>query len=50
MATYTLQELWDKACTYDAIPPDTRFAVFSYKNPWADKYFKLRNLMAKYGG
>ena len=45
MATYTLKELWNKACKFDGIEPSSKFVVFSTKNRWADKYNTLARLM-----
>lgn len=38
----TLQQktraLWQRACRYDGIPPDSKFVVFSESNPYVDGY------------
>ena len=38
MATYTLKDLWIKACEQDGIEPSSKFVVFSKDNRWAKKY------------
>ena len=53
MTTYTLEDLWNKACEFDSInPTDSHFVVFSDDNPWAKKYNTLINLAirTRYGG
>lgn len=39
--TYTLKELWAKACAHDAIPASSKFVVFSKDNPWIMRYNNL---------
>lgn len=48
MATYSLKQLWIKACEHDGIEPNSVFAVFSKKNPWAKKYSTLAYLQTLY--
>lgn len=45
---WTVKELWTKACEYDGFPADTKFAVFSPKNPWAKKYSFAAYCLARY--
>ena len=47
MATYTLKDLWIKACKHDGIEPDSKFVVFDKANPWAVKYNRLALLIAQ---
>jgi len=42
-----LTQLWNKACEFDRISPNSKFVVFSAKNPWAKKYNTLAVLMLK---
>ena len=39
--TYTLKDLWNKACEFDRIEPSSLFVVFSTDNPWAKKHNTL---------
>lgn len=48
MATYTLKELWTKACKHDGVDPASTFVVFSKDNPWAKKYNNLAYVIARY--
>ena len=41
MATYTLKDLWRKACEHDGIAPSSKFVVFSNDNPWIVRYNNL---------
>jgi hypothetical protein len=36
--TYTIPQLWQLACQYDGIAPESKFVVFSQDNPFARKY------------
>jgi hypothetical protein len=47
MATYTLKDLWIKACEADGIDPDSKFVVFSKDNRWAKKYNTLALLISQ---
>lgn len=47
MATYTLKDLWIKACKHDGIEPSSKFVVFSKDNPWAKKYNRFALLIAQ---
>ncbi len=47
--TYTLKELWAKACEHDNIEPSSKFVVFSDDNPWIKKYNTLLNLRYRQG-
>jgi hypothetical protein len=42
--TYTLKELWDKACEHDSITVASKFIVFSKDNPWMAQYNRLMAL------
>jgi hypothetical protein len=33
-----VRELWNRACKWDEIPPESKFVVFSVENPWAEVY------------
>jgi hypothetical protein len=49
---YTVKEAWTKACKYDKVDPNSKFVVFSPKNPWAKKYntaMKLQGMAKKVG-
>ena len=46
--SYTLRDLWVKACEYDKIDPNSKFVVFSKDNPWAKKYNKFACLISQY--
>lgn len=35
---------WARACKYDAIPLDTKFAIFSDENPHTETHRKLMSL------
>jgi len=48
MASYTISELWQKACEYDGIPIDAKFVVFSDDNPWQKQYNKAMTLYIAY--
>ena len=50
MATYSysLKQLWTKACEQDGIDPDSKFVVFSKDNKWAEKYNNLAYVMQLY--
>jgi hypothetical protein len=41
VATYTLKDLWRKACEHDGIDPTSKFVVFSKDNPWIVRYNNL---------
>lgn len=44
---YTIRQLWELACKHDGIEPDSKFVVFTDKNPWAAKYnFAVRCFFA----
>ena len=45
--TYTLKDLWNKACEHDGIEANSKFVVFSKDNPWMAKYNTLLNLRYK---
>lgn len=45
MPTYTLRELWVKACEHDGIDPESKFVVFTQDNPWMRKYNTLAGLI-----
>ena len=45
MATYTLKDLWRKACEHDGIDPTSKFVVFSKDNPWIAKHNRLMCLL-----
>jgi hypothetical protein len=47
--TYTLRDLWVKACQHDGIDPEGKFVVFSIDNPWMAKYSTLMALRYKQG-
>ena len=47
MATYTLKDLWIKACEQDGIEPSSKFVVFSKDNRWANKYNTLALLISQ---
>jgi len=47
MATYTLKDLWIKACEQDGIEPSSKFVVFSKDNRWAKKYNTLALLISQ---
>ena len=50
--TLTPKAIWGKACKYDKIPADSKFVVFSPKNPWAkeyDKAMKMVGMARKHG-
>ena len=47
METYSLKQLWIKACEYDSIEPESKFVVFSTANPWAKKYNTLACLITQ---
>ena len=36
-----VKSLWDKACDYDGLPPNSKFVVFSEENPFTKKHDKL---------
>jgi hypothetical protein len=39
---YTARKLWEAACKHDAIPPDSKFVVFSKTNPFASMLNQAR--------
>lgn len=52
----TASQLWQKACEFDGIPPDSKFVVFSSENKYArfhglamQRYFEAQH-EAKAGG
>jgi hypothetical protein len=47
MTTYTLRDLWIKACELDGIDPTSKFVVFSKDNRWAKKYNTLALLISQ---
>jgi len=47
MATYTLKDLWIKACEADGIDPHSKFVIFSKDNRWAKKYNTLACLISQ---
>ena len=47
MTTYTLRDLWIKACQHDSIEPSSKFVVFSTGNRWAKKYNTLALLISQ---
>jgi hypothetical protein len=36
--THNLSELWELACAWDHVAPDSKFVIWSGDNPWAKKY------------
>lgn len=34
----TVKQLWNKACEFDGIDPESKFVVFSKANPWVPAY------------
>jgi hypothetical protein len=45
--TYTLRDLWVKACKADGIDPQSKFVIFSTDNPWMTKYNALAGKLAR---
>lgn len=37
-AKEVVKDLWQRACEYDDIPPESSFVVFSKGNPWEGRY------------
>ena len=35
-----IKELWNKACAFDHIPPESKFVNFSIENPYVKDYNK----------
>ena len=44
MENFTPKELWLKACRFDGIDPNSKFIVFSDKNPFTEKYNRAMSL------